>query len=333
SLDSVLMGHDGWVNSVVWNNRPGAEPLLVSASLDSSVLVWHPDADAGVWGSVARLGEVGGAEQGFLGAAMSDDGMALLAHGYHGSFHMWRQAARDGRWEPAATLSGHFGSVQDVAWDPSGSYLLTVSLDQTARLFAPWIGESAEHGGWHELARPQVHGYDMRCAAFTSPFQYVSGADEKVVRVFQATQQFAAAWRAASSPDTIASQQELSLPVGASLPLLGLSNKAVEADHVRAAQQAAQGDVPGRGEFETRQTHVEAQAAASLQQQDQTATGVPTEEQLRQHTLWPEQDKLYGHPHEIFSVAATHSGRWIATSCKAAAEKHAAIRLFSATTW
>ncbi|ORX71254.1 WD40 repeat-like protein [Linderina pennispora] len=332
SLDSVLMGHDGWVNSVAWNGGGQTGPLLVSASLDSSVLVWHPDPDAGVWGSVARLGEVGGSAQGFLGAAMKDDGSALLAHGYHGSFHMWQQpdrVASEALWQPTPSLSGHYGSVQDVLWDPTGSYLLTVSLDQTSRLVAPWISDRAEHRGWHEIARPQVHGYDMRCAAFTSPFQYVSGADEKVVRVFQATQQFVTGWRSVSHPSIEASEQERSLPVGASLPLLGLSNKAVEEDQVKAAQQVAQGEAEERGEFETRQTHVTAQAAASLQQY----TGVPTEEQLLQHTLWPEQDKLYGHPYEIFAVAAARSGKWIATSCKAAAEKHAGIRLFSTGTW
>ena len=34
---------------------------------------------------------------------------------------------------------------------------------------------------WHELARPQIHGYDMQCVAMLSSLQYVSGADEKVL--------------------------------------------------------------------------------------------------------------------------------------------------------
>ena len=33
---------------------------------------------------------------------------------------------------------------------------------------------------WHEVARPQIHGYDMQCVAMTTSLQYVSGADEKV---------------------------------------------------------------------------------------------------------------------------------------------------------
>jgi elongator complex protein 2 len=43
---------------------------------------------------------------------------------------------------------------------------------------------------WHELARPQVHGYDIQCVAFISSLHFASGADEKVVRVFQAPQNF-----------------------------------------------------------------------------------------------------------------------------------------------
>ena len=36
---------------------------------------------------------------------------------------------------------------------------------------------------WHEVARPQIHGYDMQCVAMTTSLQYVSGADEKVSQV------------------------------------------------------------------------------------------------------------------------------------------------------
>ncbi|KAJ2797338.1 Elongator subunit elp2, partial [Coemansia furcata] len=50
SLDSVLIGHDGWVHSAAWTHLDGL-PSLISASADSSVIVWAPDADAGVWSS------------------------------------------------------------------------------------------------------------------------------------------------------------------------------------------------------------------------------------------------------------------------------------------
>ena len=80
------------------------------------------------------------------------------------------------------------------------------SADMTTRLHAPWSrakenGEKVET--WHELVRrfyllphprltlclqgrPQIHGYPIASIAFTSRLQFVSGADEKIVRVFDA---------------------------------------------------------------------------------------------------------------------------------------------------
>lgn len=43
---------------------------------------------------------------------------------------------------------------------------------------------------WHEIARPQIHGYDMQCLAMVGRFLFVSGADEKVLRVFKAPRNF-----------------------------------------------------------------------------------------------------------------------------------------------
>ena len=43
---------------------------------------------------------------------------------------------------------------------------------------------------WGEIARPQIHGYDMTDAAWIGPLRFVSGAEEKVVRVFEAPSGF-----------------------------------------------------------------------------------------------------------------------------------------------
>jgi hypothetical protein len=45
---------------------------------------------------------------------------------------------------------------------------------------------------WHEIGRPQIHGYEMKCLAFVGSNQQriVSGADEKILRVFDAPKNF-----------------------------------------------------------------------------------------------------------------------------------------------
>ncbi|KAJ1667261.1 Elongator subunit elp2 [Coemansia sp. RSA 1813] len=359
SLDSVLIGHDGWVHSVAWSQARkesgDGSVVLVTASGDGSIMVWMPDKDAGVWSSVARLGEVGGAVLGFLGAVMDPSGTSICAYGYHGSFHSWtnQRNAQDTSgarssdmaiWKPVLSPSGHFGSVQDVCWDPHGSYMLSVSLDQTTRLYAPWVDverkgtpeERRISKGWHEIARPQIHGYDMRCAAFVSAFQYVSGADEKVVRVFQATQQFVSSWRATAGVDSVPESidgESQKLSVGAALPVLGLSNKAVEETQVQALLDATSNSEGMNDTYQVRQTHTDVVASATIARAQRENQGPPLEEDLLRHTLWPEVDKLYGHPYEIFSVAAAHAGDWVAAACKATSERFAGIRLYSTRTW
>ena len=66
-------------------------------------------------------------------------------------------------------------------------------MDQTTRIHGAIPTEGP--GGasvpvWHEIARPQVHGYDLVGAVFLDPLRFVSIADEKVARVFEAPREF-----------------------------------------------------------------------------------------------------------------------------------------------
>jgi len=137
----------------------------------------------------------------------SPDGSSILAFGYNGAFHLWAKKSAtpsEGQdnsvygWAPQVTVSGHFGEVMEVMWDPTFSYLVSASKDQTARLFAPWVRspKKAEQDKekepstekpddivtWHEIARPQIHGYDLSCMSFVlgTNNRFVCGADEKV---------------------------------------------------------------------------------------------------------------------------------------------------------
>jgi elongator complex protein 2 len=127
-LDAVLMAHDDWVYSVQWRSEGDLESTrLISASADRSAILWKPEATAGAWATAGRLGEMGGntGGGGFLGALFGPDGN-VLAHGLKGSFHLW---CNDNHWTPRVIHSGHFASVQDVAWEPHGTFLLSTRYD------------------------------------------------------------------------------------------------------------------------------------------------------------------------------------------------------------
>lgn len=43
---------------------------------------------------------------------------------------------------------------------------------------------------WHEVGRPQVHGYDLACICSLGKYSFASGAEEKVIRGFVAPANF-----------------------------------------------------------------------------------------------------------------------------------------------
>lgn len=112
--------------------------------------------------------------------------------------------------------------------------LLLITILQTTRVFSPWKSEvrDAEDERWHEMARPQVHGHDINCVAIVQGkgnHRFVSGAEEKVLRVFEAPLSFLKTLN-----HTIAG--ELSFPMdlqadmqvlGANMSALGLSQKPI----------------------------------------------------------------------------------------------------------
>lgn len=104
---------------------------------------------------------------------------------------------------------------------------------------------------------------------------------------------------------------------GASVPSLGLSNKSVS---ISAAQAP------------TEKRHIKDQYPENYFVASQLSQP-PTEETLMQNTLWPENQKLYGHGYEVYSITATSDGRFLASACKATNEEHARIILWDTQTW
>lgn len=243
-------------------------------------------------------------------------------------------SAGHGGWLPAHALGGHYGSVVDACWAADGACLLTVSEDQTARMTTRLAG-----GHWCEIARPQVHGHDfssvatLPCPAASGSggdahssgggggnggaangsggpaaaprYVYASGSEEKVVRVFEAPRAFhdtlaLARGRAPAGGGATATR---SGALGAALPALGLSNKAVYEEDASGSAEAA---CLGMGALGLGPTGPDFPQGPDLAPHSapSAVSGPPLEEHLAQNTLWPEVHKLYGHGNELYCLDA-----------------------------
>lgn len=377
TFESLLFNHDDWIYSARWHARTaGADAdatlQLLSTSADNSLAVWECDPASGIWVTSARLGEISrekgattatGSIGGFWTGLWSPTGASLLTLGRTGAWRRWDWDAPSQAWAQQVSVSGHVRPVTGIAWSraaaPSSSsggqgaedgppppprprrqYLLSTSADQTTRLHAPW----AATGTWHEMARPQIHGYDLNCIDALGPARFVSGADEKLMRVFGAPRAVARVLRSVAGIGISGGgggggddqgdndDDDAAMPDAADMPVLGLSNKATSGGGPSEGAEAPPEAEDGVG--------LDAETAAGLTPQEQTGrtaapdeTRPPLEEALSRHTLWPEEEKLYGHGYEISCLAASHSGRLVASACRASSLNHAVVRLFETTRW
>ncbi|KAK9371011.1 WD40-repeat-containing domain protein [Lipomyces kononenkoae] len=331
-FDALLMGHDDWIFSLAWHPNPN-DMRLLSASADSTLMIWTPDEASGIWASQARLGDLSikgassatGSSGGFWVALWDQQLMPdwIATIGKSGGWRVWTAANETNRWAPRGSITGHAREATGLAWAPGGEYLLTTSLDQTTRLLAEWKPSgSPKPRGWYEFARPQIHGYDMITITSLSSTKFVSAGDEKVLRVFEMPRSVAALLENLCGFNPWKSMQadEQELPDAASVPSLGLSNKAISTSSASHNQD----DNDDQDDTET-------DSSSSIFVN--ALTSPPLESHLQRHTLFPEIDKLYGHGYEISSVAVSNSGKLLATTCRANNATHAVIRLFDAATW
>lgn len=59
----------------------------------------------------------------------------------------------------------------------------------------------------------------------------------------------------------------------------------------------------------------------------------PHDDYLVKHTLWPEMNKLYGHPHELEYVCRSHDSKFMATSCNGLNKEASSIIIWNTQTW
>ncbi|RFU32200.1 hypothetical protein B7463_g4097, partial [Scytalidium lignicola] len=331
TFEALLFGHEDWIYSARWRSN-GDKLQLLSASADNSLAIWEPDPTSGIWVTIARLGEISaekgsttatGSTGGFWTGLWSPSGDNVVCLGRTGSWRRWAFNKEQDRWNQAVGISGHIHSITGIAWSKWGDYVLSTSSDQTTRLHAAWKRDHTQT--WHEMARPQIHGYDLNCIDSLGERQFVSGADEKLLRVFKEPRAVANLLHklcGIGSPSN-----ETDMPDAANMPVLGLSNKAIEA--VDDDEEIPTG-YHGINNSNDRDA---IDPASIVHKSTLNLDHPPFEEHLSRHTLWPEVEKLYGHGYEISTLAASHDGSLIATACKATSIDHAVIRNYDTKEW
>lgn len=321
-FDALLLGHEDWITSVHWKRAvtetaSTTDLQLFTTSMDRNMIIWKPDSRlGGVWQPITRFGDIGGTLGGSIGANLlgfingnvSNDGTAVLGIGYGGSFHLWKRNLLVDRWFPESYLSGHFGAVNDICWASDGSYLISVSSDQTCRLFAPIL--KMNNCYWREISRPQIHGYDLHTISVCPKpsLTIFTGGDEKLIRQFDAPLCVIEGIQKLSSLEKSVSINT-DKTYRAFIPELGLSNKAY--------------DLITKQERE----ELDARNVTTLDW-----STIPLESQLSDYTIWPEIKKLYGHSNDVVVTAITKCGKYLASSSKARNPVTAGIIIWNTST-
>ncbi|KAL6306683.1 WD40 repeat-like protein [Sparassis latifolia] len=332
TFDALLVGHEAGVTSLSWRPRSPSTsvPTLLSTSTDSSLILWSPstiitpttDGSSSIWINRQRFGDVGGQRLGgFVGGLWTCGGLEASAWGWSGGWRRWRCSATDENaengvpsnhnenWGEVGAISGHNAAVRGLSWSPNGEYLISAGLDQTTRIHGE-VRTSDKDGSsvpvWHELARPQVHGYDLVGVAFIDALRFVSIADEKVARVFEAPREFVDVINNLGTAHFGVEENER--PRAATVPPLGLSNKAVS------------------------EVNSQSERLNDWHDADRTRRR-PFEGELAAITLWPEIEKVFGHGYESIALAVSSSKKLTATACKATSPEHAVIRVYDTDKW
>ncbi|CAI2384101.1 unnamed protein product [Moneuplotes crassus] len=345
TLSSVLQHHSSSVSSVkIYEDKERGEAdllnrlTLLTASFDFTVCLWRIDKEAGVWMVQTTLGEMSGNKHAFFGAEFLSP-TSIFAFTFNGAFHRWDN--EDDVWYNKPCVTGHFDEVPDLDWDTSREYLATTSKDQTTRIFS----HCNKIDRWHEVSRPQVHGYDINCVSFLKsvlsrdnksehkfPDHLVAGADEKILRVFNSPFTFVKSANKYNQDDLRfvedMTNEEVENAILGKKPevasmTLGLMNKPVMPKRNQRVDEAKEGGTTV-DDFEpdvlTNQLNVGEELI-----EDTDNDIMLTEEYLMTKTRWPERSKLYGHAFEIHCVATTKAGDYIVTAARSKQKKYSNI--------
>ncbi|EEY14057.1 elongator complex protein [Verticillium alfalfae VaMs.102] len=279
TFEALLLGHEDWIYSAKW---------------------FRSETEQGGGG----------------GGGGTNRPLQLLSTSADNSLAIWEADPASGIWvsmvrlgdisreKGATTATGSIGGFWTGLWAPDGQSV--VCLGRTGS-WRRWVWDGARDE-WKPRALDQrTHkGRDGNCVG---QGRRVPGVDEQRPDDEAARALEGGARRDDAGVDDVAD--------AADMPVLGLSNKAIDA-----------ADPPA---------HVEAEADVDVAPAVRTTAldidHPPFEDSLSRHTLWPEVEKLYGHGYEISCLATSHDGKLVASACRASSLNHAVIRIFETDTW
>lgn len=378
TLESILTGHSEAITHISFMRKPHSkvspeEPKshldglqIASCSGDYTVQISELDTKHDIWQSVARLGQIAGNRNSFMGLTISPDHNSILGYTVNGSPHLWVRADLDNDWQCVPGFTGHFGPVKDLDWASKNEFFVTVSSDQTTRIwsmFDPVAKNSKEEsqiGQWFEVSRAQIHGYDIN-AVKTLKIDWengktrsgrpcdliLSGADEKIIRIFEPTPQFANhinkfnrnAQLRLFFPDEL---EEIKVMVKnqsntieyqtvseAGSQILGLLTKQVQ---IKAENFYYGGAEEGEEEPAPPSENLKEEPGAN-QKAPINGLIIPENQLSSGATLWPEMNKLYGHQYEISALATTKDGVMVASASRSLKKDQAGILLWNPKTY
>lgn len=344
NFDSLIMGHDDWIQCIKFHPNPQKLQLL-SATANTELMIWEVDKKSDIWICNNRLGEI--SSKGSTTATGSSGGFwscfwiinnekkkeSVYTSGKTGSWRCWSRTINQEstpqpeddedeeqkklemifddnyysqNWVQEAFILGPTRECNGLSWDASkGEYLLSTSLDQTTRLYA--LNKVGDKKEWREFARPQIHGYDLTNILSISQTEFISAGEEKIIRIFKEPKNVADILKKFAGVE----YNRTDVSQIASMPTLGLSNKAGEAE--TSAEEGINAETD---------TEMISNILNNL-------TTPPLEDQLQRFTLYPEIEKLYGHGFEISCFDYDKTSNILASCNKSNSKKNSQIKIFN----
>lgn len=174
TLRATLKGHAGWVTAIATPLDPASDVLL-TASRDKSVLVWHLERSESNYGYPKRS-LVGHAHY-VQDVVISSDGQFALSGSWDGTLRLWDLTTG----QTTCRFVGHTKDVLSVAFSVDNRQIVSGSRDKTIRLWNT-LGECK-----YVIAEPEGHTEWVSCVRFspiTASPVIVSGGWDKLVKVW-----------------------------------------------------------------------------------------------------------------------------------------------------